>query len=228
METKKHRIVISYSLKLFCDGLESLINGFHEFVVVDCIPYNEGLIGYLKHPQAFDVLIVESNHPTKGDLVYVNQIVETFPSLKILLISNKMRSRISSNLIEKGVNGYILKTCTKQDLFLALTKVLDGKNFYCPELTKAILHENHHSVHAPDINLSEREKEVLAMLISCKTNYQIATNLGLSENTIKTHRRNIQNKFGVNNLIGMVRYACRANLIDFGHDDFCADCPHCS
>jgi DNA-binding NarL/FixJ family response regulator len=228
MKDNKHQILIGYSLKLFCDGLESLIKGFDEFTVVKSLPYNYELIELIKELNDLDILIIELNCPTKYDLALVHKIIDTSLLMKILLISNKPRSKICSNLIESGISAYLLKTCTKHDLLLALNKIIDNKNFYCSEITKAILHENHQSSNELEISLSEREKEILGMLINCKTNNQIALNLGLSENTIKTHRRNIHNKFGVNNLIGMVRYACRANLINFGQDDFCIDCPHCS
>jgi len=228
LKDNKHQILIGYSLKLFCDGLESMLNGFDEFNVVKSLPYNYDLIELLTLSNDIDILIIELNCPTKYDLSIIYKLVEVSPTIKIFLISHKPRTKISSKLIEMGIGAYVLKTCTKQDILMALYKIIDNKNFYCSEITRAILHENNHLENDPEIRLSEREKEILAMLINCKTNNQIATNLGLSENTIKTHRRNIHNKFGVKNLIGLVRYACRANLINFGQDDFCSACPHCS
>jgi len=50
--------------------------------------------------------------------------------------------------------------------------------------------------------------------------------LNLSENTVKTHRRNIHLKFGVSNLLGMVAHAYRSNLIDTENDEVCYGCPH--
>lgn len=224
----KNQIVIGYTAKLFSDGLESMIEEFDGFAVLDRAPVGKALLDLLKPLNDVDILIIELNYPGNNDLVNLRSLLTAFPLIKILLLSYLPRNHMSSKLIECGIDAYLLKSCTRQDMLTALKKLIDNKNYFCSDITKNIMAANKRSQNKAEINLTIREKEILTMLVNCKTNNQIAIKIGLSENTIKTHRRNIQTKFGVNNLLGMVRYACRTNLIDFGVDEFCMECPHCA
>jgi len=225
MKNSKLQVLFGYSMKLFCDGLECMVQSFNGFELRGSLPFGKELTVFLKLSNNIDILFVEIMCPTRNDLEIIKEIMKISPLVKIFLISNRPQGKISTELIDAGISAYLLKSCNKQDLLSALEKIIDNKNYYCTEITKAILLANNHSNNTQQINLSEREEEVLGLLINCNTNKQIAENLSLSENTIKTHRRNIHAKFGVNNLIGMVRYACRANLISHGTDDYCKYCP---
>jgi len=223
-----NQIVIGYTNKLFSDGLVSMIGGFDEFAVLKTTPVGKDLLILLKQLNGVDILIIELNKPGISDLVNLRTLLTAFPLIRILLLSHLPRNHLSYKLIDSGIDAYLLKSCNRQDVLTALEKLNENKNYFCSDITKKIMAENNRSQNQEEINLTLREKEILTMLVNCKTNNQIANKIGLSENTVKTHRRNILTKFGVNNLFGMVRYACRASLIDFGGDEFCLECPHCS
>lgn len=223
----KNQIVIGYTSKLFSDGLESMIDGFDEFAVMERAPVGKELFDRLKLVNGVDILIIELNFPGNKDLLNLHSLITTLPLTKIMLLSHLPRNHMSSKLIESGIDAYLLKSCTRQDMLTALNKIRDNKNYFCSDITKNIMTVNKLSQNKKEMELTPRENEILTMLVNCKTSNQIAKKIGLSENTVKTHRRNMLTKFGVNNLVGMVRYACRTNLIDFGGDEFCRECPHC-
>jgi DNA-binding NarL/FixJ family response regulator len=223
MANNQHKVVMGYTQKLFSDGLESMIQVSDDFVMGGIIPIAD-LPAYLQTKNAFEILIIELEYPHTGDLNFIIQMKKDHPSYRIMLISLQTEVDLSSKLIDSGIDAYIYKSCSKVDLFMALNKIVEGKNFFCSEIIKSILCLNNNSHNVHEIDLTHREVEVLSLLVNGKTNIQIAKELKLSENTVKTHRKNILAKFGVTNIIGMIRYACRARLIDYGPDGFCTGC----
>lgn len=219
-------ILIGYSSRLFCDGLESIIGSLDRYTVIDSVPVWKGLFDRLANNNV-EIVIIELCKPKKPDVDSLVKILHEYPGHKIFLISHLAHFKISRQLLDSGVAAYLLKSCSRKDLLMALDKLADNLNYYCTNISMSVMNSMREPQVSEDFSLTEREKEVLSDLVNCRTNIEIADKLGLSENTVKAHRRNIQAKFGVNNLLGMVRFACRSNLIDFGKDDFCLECPHC-
>ena len=225
MIISKHQVVIGYTQKLCSDGLESMIEASDNFAVRGIVAVKD-LEEYLKSKNSYEVLIIELRYPSKGDLSFLVQLKKQHPLVRIMLISLMTGAGLSSKLIESGIDAYILKSCSKTDLFAALNNIVNGKNFFCSDIIKSILTANGNSNKIREVDLTQRETEVLSLLVAGNANIQIAKELRLSENTVKTHRKNILAKFGVNNLIGMIRFACRARLLDYSSDGFCEGCPH--
>jgi len=226
MDSRKNQVQIGYSSRLFSNGLERIINDFDHFNVVNCVPLGDILKASLDNHDSPDFLILEVDHPGESDLKYIRLLTESFGRVKILLLSHLPNRNMTSNLLESGILGYLLKSCSWQDLLSALTRMSEERTYICSEITKTLL-PGTDSNHKSEVDsLTERETKVLALLVQGLTNKTVAEALKISENTVKTHRRNIQKKFGVSNLLGMIRYACRENLVDFGCTDFCTTCPY--
>jgi len=221
-----NKVSIGYSSMLFSNGLEAIINEFDDFTVHTSVPVGDKLRTTLGNNGSPDFLILEMDYPKDRDLSYIKLLSETFGSVKILLLSHLSNRLMTGNLLESGISGYLLKSCSQQDLLSALTKMSEDKPYFCSDITKTLFttNDSHHDFE--EYTLTGRELEILALLVQSRTNKYIAENLKISENTVKTHRRNIQKKFGVSNLLGMVRYACRENLVDFGCAEFCKSCPY--
>lgn len=227
MKTDNQVILIGYTTRLFADSIESMIESFGKFTVVEKAKLGNKLLSALQRIKKIDIVVIELCRLIKSDLQYFESLRTKYPHVKILLLSHMASADYNREIINSGINAYILKTCSKEDFITALNKLVDNKFYYCSDITKSITNNNT-ATQEEQIKLTLREKEILSMLVNCKTNYQIAEDLGLSENTIKTHRKNILTKFGTNNLLGMVRYACRSRLLNYGNDEFCTVCPHCS
>jgi two-component system nitrate/nitrite response regulator NarL len=226
MSVRGHPVIIAYTSRLFSDGLESIIEEFDHFHVINSLPVGAGLWSLLGNNELPEVLILEMNHPGNGDLNFIKSLTASFPPIKILLISNIPNSKLTGDLLDSGIMGYLIKSCAGKDLLTALHKMSENKHYFCSDITKTLLTSNHIHQKTQDYILTEREIEILKMLVQNQTNKKIAEELDISENTVKTHRRNIHHKFGTSNLLGMVRYACRENLVDFGCEEFCTACPY--
>lgn len=226
MALQKNIVAIAYTTKLFADGLESIINEFENFHVEHKTPIGAELSNDLEKKAPAHFLIYEVNCPGSKDLDHITKLLESQQFLRILLLSLMPRTGIGSDLMESGISSYLLKSCSREDLLSAFNKIINDKPYFCSDITMDLFRRRNNKEDVTDFDLTEREKEVLSLLVCSHSNRQIACKLNLSENTVKTHRRNIQAKFGVSNLIGMVRFACRSNLIDFEDDGYCNACPY--
>ncbi len=225
MTNNKHQIVIAYTQTLCSEGLGSLLENSRDFVIQGLVPIIY-LENYLKSRNSVDIIIIELILPNCRNIDLIINLKRQFPQIRVMIISLQPSPNLSSKLIKSGIDAYILKECcSKTDLFAALTNMVNDKNYFCSEITKSILSASVYSSKKPEVALTQRETEVLSLLVAGNTNTQIAKELRLSENTVKTHRKNILGKFGVNNLFGMVRYACRARLMNYDSDGFCHGCP---
>lgn len=226
MASRQNQVLIGYSSRLFSNGLESIIDGFDKFTVENSVPVGDKLKSLLGNNGTPDFLILEVDHPGKRDLSYIKLLAESHASVKILLLSHLSNSHMTSDLLESGILGYLLKSCSRQDLLSALTKMSEDKPYFCSDITTTLLASQHVNETSTVHTLTEREIAILTLLVQGQTNKDVAEHMRISENTVKTHRRNIQKKFGTSNLLGMVRYACRENLVDFGCAEFCTTCPY--
>jgi len=226
MPQHTNRISIAYTSKIIADGLESMIRDHGKFFLTFTSPVGDELINHLVNHSVEQILIVELECPGRKDLDIISELKESFPFIRILLLSQMPRHRIGTELIDSGISGYLLKSCTKQDMFAAMDKIIENKPYFCSVITRQLFSVGKEDPSEESYALTVREREVLTMLANSYTNKQIAFKLNLSENTVKTHRRNIRSKFGVSNLLGMITFAYRSNLIDLGSSEHCYGCPH--
>jgi len=221
-----NQVLIGFSSRLFSNGLESIIDGFDDFNVLNSVPIGNKLTKILVKNDSPEIMILEVDHPKDRDLNYIQSLHDSCKSVRILLLSHVANSLLTRNLLDSGILGYLLKSCTSLDLHTALKKMSENKPYFCSDITKTLVKDKRSDHHPENNKLTYREIQILTLLVQSHTNRHIANQLDISENTVKTHRRNIQKKFGVSNLLGMVRYACRENLIDFGCAEFCTTCPY--
>jgi len=220
------KISIGYSSRLFAEGLEAIIQNVHRYTISFMAPIGPELFSQLENNQIEQILIIQVHCPGRKDLNLIHQLCDSFPFIKILFLSQMPRKRIGMGLFESGISGYLLKTCAKQDLLHAIQKIIENRPYFCSTITSHLVNSKKEEQEEEKYNLTEREKEVLSLLVNNFSNKQIASRLNLSENTVKTHRRNIHSKFGVSNLLGMVAHAYKSNLIDTENHEICYGCPH--
>lgn len=134
---------------------------------------------------------------------FVKEIKEKYPELKIIIISTLEDNNTVETLLKQGVDGYLAKSDSSNEIISALTAVSEGKTFISNNLKK----QGTTSLRKNTIILTPREKEVLSLILQEKTTKEIADKVCLSEKTVENHRANLFVKFGVKNLAGLVKQA---------------------
>ncbi|PYX51748.1 MAG: DNA-binding response regulator [Acidobacteria bacterium] len=158
------------------------------------------------HPQ---VVVMDCALPGMNGLQATRQIVEDSPETAVLMLSMHTESTWVRQAIDAGAKGYVLKNALDLELGAAIRKVAAGETVFDPQVEQRSLLKGERSA-----ALTQRELEVLQMIVNGKSNKEIATELDLSANTIAVHRANIMNSLGIHKTAELVVYAIRAGLVN--------------
>ncbi|MEL6561559.1 MAG: response regulator transcription factor, partial [Bacteroidota bacterium] len=111
------------------------------------------------------------------------------------------------NLINAGVNGYLLKNTGKAELLDAIRMVYNGEDYFSREVSKTLITSMKSNTSSQEPQLTKREKEVLKLIAKGLSTLEIAEILFVSKHTIDTHRKNLLGKLNIKNSVGLARYA---------------------
>jgi DNA-binding NarL/FixJ family response regulator len=121
------------------------------------------------------------------------------------------------DMIDAGVDGYLLKNINDTDLLQAIQNVTDGRMAFCPEVSEKISlfaqYEQGKKEDASQSKLTAREIEILKLIAQENSNAQIADILFISERTVETHRKNMMRKTNNKTIVGLLKYAMEHHYI---------------
>jgi DNA-binding NarL/FixJ family response regulator len=144
-------------------------------------------------------------------LEFVRAARQIRPEVRALVLSSLVDPLALTRVRESGVEGYIEKDATPEQLAEALGAVADGRLFYSARFNETLAREGAKAQAVGKI-LSRREQEVLAHVLAGKTNRETGDVIGLSARTVEFHRANIMVKLGATNLAELVANARRSGL----------------
>ena len=162
------------------------------------------------HP---DIILLEVEQANVLTIDFIDTLKAKHHSLPIFLIASEMKRGLTENIIDSGISGFIFKSGNKDELLKGLSRLRSNDRYFCTEISQMLLKDFQDLNQDKDELLTYRERQILELLVDGETNQKIASVLRISENTVKTHRRNMMEKFGARNLLGMVRYAFEKNII---------------
>lgn len=203
-------IMVTDDHQMFIDGLESLLKSNPEFKILPSAT-SWTLLKMELQRNIPNVLLLDISMPEMNGIDIVHKLKITHPEIKIILLSMFDDPYHIREGISAGVNGYILKETSKEELFNAIKTVHDGGSFYSQSVTETLI-KGMQTVNRKEVKLSEREKQVLQLLTEENTTQEIAKILKLSPYTIETHRKNLLSKLDVRNTTGLVKYALNVGL----------------
>lgn len=166
-----------------------------------------------------DILLLDVHLPDYKAEDLLATIRKQYPAQKIIYLTMMRGSRNVNRLKDHDIQGYLLKNAPVKEFLFAIDKVNAGGIYFSDEAS-VLNDENDYrkqiSVDESKTNeiLTKREIEILKMICAEMTNAEIAAKLFLSTGTVDTHRKNIINKLGVKNTVGLVRYALKNQLLD--------------
>lgn len=165
-----------------------------------------------------NVVIMDISMPQLNGIEAAKQIVKSSPRTHIIILSMHSDETYLIRALQAGVKGYLLKESAEEDLIRAVRMVSQGKPFFSPAVTNALLADYMRDMQGRNLRdsydlLTEREREVLQLLAEGKSNKEAATVLDVSTNTVETHRTNLMQKLGLHNTAEIVLYAVRKKII---------------
>ena len=162
-----------------------------------------------------DVLLLDINMPEKNGLEVLDEIKKKDYDLKVLILTVHNELEYLLKAVDIGVDGYILKDSKSSELKKAIHSVLSGDNYIQASLIPALNNRlANRDIDKDKIDLlTDRELEVLIGVANGMINKEIATNLNISERTVKNHVSNIFKKIDVSDRTQAAVFAIKNNII---------------
>ncbi|MCB2185397.1 MAG: response regulator transcription factor [Deltaproteobacteria bacterium] len=216
---ENYRLVICDDHAIFREGLKNVLAQNPRLEVV-----GEAGDGYtavtLVKKLAPDLVIMDIAMPDMNGIEATREIMNEMPQTRIIILSMHSRKTFIAEALKAGARGYVLKDSAGDKLLGAVEAVLGGGSYLDSPVASHIIDEFVKMPEAaPDTDaqaerLSERERQVLRLIVEGYTNKEIAEKLFLSTKTVENHRARIMAKLGRHDVIGLVKYAIATGLVD--------------
>ncbi|ULQ56460.1 response regulator transcription factor [Flavihumibacter rivuli] len=210
-------VFITDDHEMYLEGLSLLLQKQPDIKVTGTSLSGAALLDQLGVVNA-DILLLDVNLPDMEEEELIKQIRSRMPQQKIIYLTLMRGTRYVHKLLKYNVQGYILKNASVDELISAIRTVAGGGSYYSKEID--ILNEDNFrntlTIEDKKVDeiLSKREIEVLKLVCKEFSNAEIAKKLFLSISTVETHRKNLIAKLGVQNTVGLVKFALKNKLID--------------
>lgn len=209
-------ILIVDDHKLIRDGLASYFSNDSEYEIKD--EASNGIEALEKLEQnKVDFVLTDISMPYMDGIELTKKIHKEYPEIKIIALTMWNDNARIKKMMNAGAEGYVLKDCTEGELRTALDEVGKGGTYYSSEVTETVMNALMNKKGKQigyDVPLTEREKEVLKLIVEENSNQEIADKLFISPRTVDAHKRNLLEKTGSKNVAGLVMYAIHNNLTD--------------
>jgi len=159
-----------------------------------------------------DVILMDMVMPDMDGATATRAIRQQFPHVQVIALTSFKEGDLIKNALEAGAIAYLLKDVSADDLVRAIRAAHAGRATLSPEAAQALV-EKANQPPAPGLDLTEREREVLALMVEGLNNTQIAGRLTVSPSTIKSHVSNILSKLGVASRTEAVTLALRNRMV---------------
>jgi len=197
-------------------GIEALLNSTDDINVIGVARSGEDAINLLTELPA-DVVLMDVNMPGIGGVEACRRILQHNPAAKIVALSVHNDGPIPHQLLKLGVLGFISKGSPVDEMIYAIRKVMDGNRYLCAEVTNNPAFQGLPGSHeSPFAKLSQREAEVVTLILQGKTIPEMAAMLGLRDKTVNTFRYRLYKKLNIKNDVELTRLAVKFGHIDTG------------
>lgn len=196
-------------------GMKAIIDHVPEFDIVGEANDGEKALEMID-TYAIDVVLMDIQMPGMNGIECTHQIAEQYPNVKVIALTMHDGELYIKEMLRSGVSGYLLKNSPKQDIINAIKTVMSGEKYYGHRITDVIMEGFGTSgiSEGSGQRLTEREKDVLKLIVKEKSNKEIAEALFISIRTVDAHKRNLLEKTGARNSVGLVKYAMMHDLVE--------------
>jgi len=160
-----------------------------------------------------DVILMDLVMPEMDGAAATKVIRERHPSVQVIALTSFQEKDLIRDALEAGAIGFLLKNVTVDELAAAIKAAHYGQSTLAPEAIQALLQPQPSEPQTPDYDLTEREMEVLVLLVEGLNNREIAERLFVSRATAKAHVSHILDKMGVSNRAEAITLALRENIV---------------
>lgn len=205
-------VIIADDHIIFRKGLANILNEIPSIKVVAETSNGHELLDVLKTKSA-DVILMDIKMPGMDGIEATKKVKSKYPTTQIIALTMHEEIGYFNKMIEAGASGFLLKNTNKDQLEKAIFTVFAGDNFFADEFVISV-NKPAPSQGVANVNLSQREKEILDFICKGFSNSEIAKSLGLSQRTIDGHRSRLFEKTGAKNAPHLVLFAIKNGLVN--------------
>ena len=208
----KIRLMLVDDHRMFREALRIPLAAEADFEVVAEAGTGQELLAAI-HSVMPDILVLDIALPDMTGIEVARRIHARYPAVLILALSGYTESMFVDEMRKAGARGYIVKSAGGDELIRGIRAIYSGLMYLSPEVTGGTLpHVNEEGEKPSKTILGTREQEVLRLVALGLNSGNIATKLGISQETVKVHRRNIKRKLGITSTAELTHYAIRNGL----------------
>ena len=165
--------------------------------------------------EKYDLVILDISMPGKNGLQTLKEIKKHDAKLPVLMLSMHAEKQYAMRAIKAGASGYLTKESASEQLVSAIRKIFDGRKYISPGVAELLVTDIYHN-EDKELHeyLSDREFEILKLIVRGDSAKIIAENLSISDKTVSTYRSRILKKMNMKNTADLVHYAIENNISD--------------
>ncbi|MGD1847515.1 MAG: response regulator [Salibacteraceae bacterium] len=214
------KILLVDDHKVVRDGIRSYLESEDQFEIIGEAPNGKLALDLLKE-QAADVVVMDISMEVMDGITATQEVVAQYPNTKVLAMTMLNENVHIKQMMNAGASGYLLKNSGEDEVKSAILTLAQGGAYYSQEVTQTVMNNlsnrrpaSKTSAYSTEIPLTDREKEVLRLIMEEFSNQEIADKLFISPRTVDAHKRNLLEKTGSKNVAGLVMYAVSNRIFD--------------
>ena len=212
------KVLIADDQEIVCEGLKRILQSDPEIKVIGIANNGQQALDLINH-QTPDIVLMDLQMPIMNGVQAIRQLRKTHPDLPVLVLTTYMDDKWLFDAIRAGATGYLLKDRPRHELLEAIKGMVSGEAYLDPSVAKKVLNQ---VASAPEpiqfdesIEISERERDILTLLVEGLSNAEIAQRLFLSEGTVRNYLSSLFVKLEVSDRTQAVVVALRRGLVSF-------------
>lgn len=209
---KSLRVVIADDHALLRAGLVALLGQLEGVEVVGEAGDGHQVLAVVaeKNPE---ILLLDIGLPGLNGLEVADRLAAEHPGVRVIILSMHGSEEYVLRALQARVAGYLMKGATVAELELALRTAAAGETYLSPSISRHVIADYLTRSTAPAASpLTPRQREILQLVAEGLSTKEIAARLGLSAKTVDSHRAQLMERLGINDVAGLVRYAIRTGL----------------
>lgn len=200
-------VIIIDDHPLVLNGFEFILKSSPHIVLQNTFDRAKDALDFLE-VKPVDVVLMDINMPDMNGIDATEIIVKNHPDSRVIAISNLDEGSIASRMLQAGAKGYLLKNVSAEALIEGIQTVHNGGQVLSDEIKFTLRNKQ-------DVipKITQREREVLALLVQGCTTAKIGERMFISPTTVESHRRNLLQKFGVSNVASLIHKATELKFV---------------
>ncbi len=212
----KVRILLADDHTILREGIKVLLNRERDMEIVAEAEDGAQALEKVRTAKP-DVVVMDISMPKIGGLEVTREITETFPDVKVVILTMHDNEEYLVQALKSGAKGYVLKEAAATDLAEAIRAVVRGDAYLYPAVARKLVDDyvnRVRTIKTASESLTPREREVLKLVAEGHTNREIADYLGISVKTVENHRANLMRKLDLHDRTELARYAIKIGLVE--------------